>query len=66
MPASTYSEPVYDQKYLKTKVKSYEGKINTNFYDNGILKEGSYCINLSVILIDPAFRIGDYPQVILE
>ena len=25
------SEPVYYEKYLKTKIKSYEGKINVNF-----------------------------------
>ena len=25
------SEPVYNEKYLKVKIKSYNGKINTNF-----------------------------------
>ena len=25
---------IYNEKYLKTKLKSYEGKINTNFHDN--------------------------------
>ena len=25
------SEPVYNEKYLRTKIKSYKGKINTNF-----------------------------------
>ena len=25
------SEPVYHEKYLKTKVKSYEGELNVNF-----------------------------------
>ena len=24
-----YSEPVHNKKYLETKIKSYEGKINT-------------------------------------
>ena len=28
------SEPVYNEKYLKTKIKSYNGKINTNFHNN--------------------------------
>ena len=37
-------KPVYDKKYLKTKIKSYEGKINTNFHDDGISKESSHCI----------------------
>ena len=35
------SKPVYNEKHLKTKIKSYDGKINTNFYKNKILKEGS-------------------------
>ena len=42
------SEPVYKDKYLKTKMKSYEGKINTNFHHVNISKEGSLCICLSV------------------
>ena len=33
--------PVYDEKYIKTKLKSYNGKINTNCNDNKILKQGS-------------------------
>ena len=37
-------KPVYDKKCLKTKIKSYEGKINTNFHDDGISKESSHCI----------------------
>ena len=35
------SEPVYNEKYPKTKTKSYEGKIKINFYNGKILKEGS-------------------------
>ena len=38
------SEPVYNEKYVKTKIKSYNGKINTNFRDNGLSKEDSHCI----------------------
>ena len=30
------SEPVYNEKYLKAKIKSYIGKINTNFHNNKI------------------------------
>ena len=33
------SEPVYNEKYLKTKIKTYEGKISTNFHDDRIPKE---------------------------
>ena len=40
------------QKYVKAKIKSYNGKINTDFHNNKIAKEGSQFICLSVILID--------------
>ena len=36
------SEPVYNEKCLKAKLKSYNGKINTNFYNNKIPKEDLY------------------------
>ena len=62
------SKPVYNEKYLKAKIKSYNGKINTNFHNNKIPREGSQFICLSVILIDSVFRTGKnyYPQVFLE
>ena len=62
------SEPVYNETYLKTKIKSYEGKISANFYNDKIPKEGSQCIFPSVILIDSVYRTGKhyYPQVFLE
>ena len=50
------SEPVYNEKYLKAKIKSYNGEINTNFHDNKIPKEVSQYICLSVTLIDSVFR----------
>ena len=37
------SNAVYNEKYIKTKIKSYNGKINTNFHNNKIAKEGSLC-----------------------
>ena len=59
------SEPVYNEKYLKAKMKSYNGKINTNFHNNKIPREGSQFIGLSVILIDSVVRTGEnfYPQL---
>ena len=57
------SERAYNEKYLKAKIKSYNGKINTNFHNNKTPKEGSQCICLSVILIDSVYH---YPQVFLE
>ena len=59
------SELVYSEKYLEYKIKSYNGKINKNFYNNKILKEGPQFTYSSVILIYSVFRIGKnyYPQV---
>ena len=49
-------------------IKSYNGKINTNFRNNKIPKEGSQFICLSVILIDSAFTTSNnyYSQVLFE
>ena len=44
------SEPVYNEKYLKAKMISYNGKTHTSFHDNEIPKEGSQLVCLSVIL----------------
>ena len=62
------SKPVCNEKYLKTKIKSYNRKINTTFHNNKIPKKGSQFICLSVILIDSVYRTGKkhYPQVFLE
>ena len=59
---------MYKEKYLKAKIKSYDGKTKTNFHDIKIPKERSQCICLSVILIDSDFRTGNnyYPQVFLK
>ena len=50
------SEPVSNEKYLKNNIKSYMGKINMNFHNKKIAKEGYQWICLSVILIDSVYR----------
>ena len=50
------SAPIYIEKYLRTKMISYEEKVSTNFHVNKIPKEGSQYICLSVILIDSVFK----------
>ena len=62
------SKPVYNEQYVKNKIKSYNGKINTNFYNNKIPKEGFQCTYLSLILINLVYRKDKnyYPQVFLE
>ena len=60
-----HSEPVYNEKYLKARIKSYNGKISTSFHHYKIQREVSQFICLSVILIYSVFRTGKnyYPQV---
>ena len=63
------SKPVYNRKYLKTKVKFNGDEINTNFHDKGMMpKESSHIVCISVILIDSVFKIRQncYPKVFLE
>ena len=59
------SEPVYNKKFPKSKIKCYNRKINTNSHDNKIPKEGFQYICLSVIFINSVFRTVKYyyPQV---
>ena len=52
------SEPVSNEKYLNANIKSYNGKINTNFRNNKIPKEDFHRICLSIIQIDSVFRTG--------
>ena len=63
-----FSEPLYNGKYLKAKMKSYDLKINIYFNNNIISRDGSEFICLSVILIDSAFRAckNYHPQVFSE
>ena len=62
------SEPVSIEKYLKTIIKSYKGKVNTNFHNDKMSKEGSPCTCLKVVLIDSVFKNDKnyYLQVFLE
>ena len=62
------NKPVYNEKYLKTKIKFYNEKIDTNFHNNKIPKDDPQCICISVILVDSVYRKDRdyYPQVFLE
>ena len=59
---------MYNEKYLKSKVKFYNGKSNAFFRANKIPRECSQCMWLSVIIIDSNFTDGyNYnPHVVLE
>ena len=58
---------MYNDKYIKTKIKIYSDKMYTNFEHNKIPKDNKYCVCLSVILL--IFLNSDkeyYPQTFLE
>ena len=63
------SEPVYggNDKYIKTKIKSYEGRMNTNFQGKKIPKENTSYKCLSLIMLDSVIKVNKkYPQTFLE
>ena len=47
-----HSEPVYEYKYLKAKVRKFDGVIKTNFLGNGMPKENMYYSCIACIIID--------------
>ena len=63
-----HSEPVYEYKYLKTKVKEYDGMIKTNFLGNGMRKENIHYTSIACITIDSVMKIDEkyFVQVYLE
>ena len=63
------SESVYNDKYIKTKIKIYNDKVYTNFQHSKMPKDNEYCACLSVILLDSIFINSNkeyYPQIFLE
>ena len=52
-----YSEPAYDEKYLKTKVREFDGVIKTNFLGNGVPKENMHYTCIACITIDSVIKM---------
>ena len=63
-----HSEPVYEYKYLKAKVREFNGVIKTNFLGNDMPKENMHYTCIACITIDSAMRMGKkyFPQAYLE
>ena len=63
-------EPAYggSEKYIKTKIKSYGDKINTDFQGRKKPKENTSYKHLSLIMLDSVVRVNKkyYPQTLLE
>ena len=61
-------QPVYENKYLKTKVREFDGNIKRNVLGNNIPKENTYYTCIACITIDSIIKMNKkhYPQVYLE
>ena len=64
------SEPVYGDvdKYIKTKIKVYEDRVNTNFQGQKVPKENASYKCISLVMLDSVIRVNKkyYPQTLLE
>ena len=63
-----HSQPISDDKYIKTKVKTFSSMINTLFSGNEIPKEINHYICIAAIFIDSVLKVDkkNFPQVYLE
>ena len=63
-----HSQPIYDDKYIKTKVKTFSSMIKTLFSGNEIPKERNHHICIAAICIDSVLRVDkkNGPQIYLE
>ena len=63
-----YSQPIYDEKYIKTKVKTFSSMINTLFSGNEIPRERNHYVCIVAICIGSVLKVDkkNYPQVCLE
>ena len=59
---------VYDEKYIKAKVREFSSEIKTNFLGDEVLKENEHYACIACITIDSVMRMKkkNYPQVYLE
>ena len=64
------SEPVYggNNKYIKTKIKMYEDRVNTNFHSKKAPKENVSYKCISLIVLDSVIIVNKkyYPRTLLE
>ena len=66
--AKFHSQPIYDDKYIKTKLKTFNNTINTLFSGDEIPKERNHYVCISALCIDSILRVDkkNYSQVYLE
>ena len=50
-------KPIYDNKYIKTMVKSFDRVMHTNLHNSGVPKVGLNCVCLFITKIDSIVKI---------
>ena len=53
-----HSQPIYENKYLKTKVREFDGSIKSNFLGNGLPKENTYYTYIACITLDSVLKMN--------
>ena len=63
-----HSQPIYENKYLKAKVREFDGDIKENLLGNDLPKENTYYTCIADITIDSIIKMSkkNYLQVYLE
>ena len=63
-----HSQPICEYKYLKVKVREFDGSIKRNFLGDGLPKENTYHTCVACITLDSVLKMNkkNYPQVYLE
>ena len=63
-----HSISVYDKKYIKAKVREFNGVVTKNFWGDKVPKEGVHHAFIAYISIDSVMKMEkkNYPKVYLE
>ena len=63
-----HSQPIYENKYLKAKVREFNGNIKTNFLGNNLPEENTYQTCIACVTLDSVLKMNqkNYPQIYLE
>ena len=63
-----HNAPVYDEKYIKAKVREFNGVIKTSLLGDEVPKENGHYTCIACITIDSVMKMEkkNYPQVYLE
>ena len=53
-----HSQPIYENKYLKTKLREFDGSVKTNFLGYNLPKENTYYTCIACITIDSVMKMS--------